>query len=157
MSLAQSLIQFLSLQCLQDTLAKGKCMLKHSASAMSAHNRWKKGPYATQVHHVRRSQHWHLSQHYKEWLCLICNGGFSETTSFFPSNVSTQQFPVSRAEFKPASAGILQDIPRTIQIPRSHMHILQTVSLLWDVGFCLGLFAREALGWQRESNTLSCG
>lgn len=65
--------------------------------------------------------------------------------------------PVSRAKFKPESAGILQDILRTIQILRSHMHTLQTVSLLWDVGFCLGLFAREALGWHRESNIFSCG
>lgn len=83
-SLAQSLYQFLSLQCLQDTLAKGKCMPKHSASAMSAYNRWKKGPCATEMHHARRSQHWHLSQHYKGWLRLICKGSFSETTGFFP-------------------------------------------------------------------------
>lgn len=76
--------QFLSLQCLQDTLAKGKCTPKHSASATPTQNWWKKGLCAAQVHCARRSLHWHWSQHYKGWLHLICNGSFSETTRVFP-------------------------------------------------------------------------
>lgn len=95
MTLAQSLFQFLSLQCLQDTLAKDKCMPKHSASATSTHNWWEKGPCTTQVHHARRWLHWHLSQYYKGWLHLICNGSFSETTSVFPqmSLHNNSQYP----------------------------------------------------------------
>lgn len=66
------------------TLAEGKCMPRPSASAMSAHRQWKKGPCATQAHHARRSQRWHLSQHCKGCLHLICSGSVPETNSVFP-------------------------------------------------------------------------
>lgn len=126
-------------------------MPRHSASAVSAQNRWNKGPCATRAHHARRPQRWHLLQHCKGLLQLICNGSFPETTSIFP------QMPLHNASWKP-EPNLSQCQEASCKPPQNHSvpgfpHVHSADSIL--IGECWFLFARETLGWHRGSNTLS--
>lgn len=126
-------------------------MPRRSASAVSAQNQWNKGPCATQAHHTRRPQRWHLLQHCKGLLPLIRNGSFPETTSVFP------QMPLHNASWK-SEPNLSQCQKASCKQPQNHSvpgfpHVHSADSVL--IGGCWFLFARETLGWHRGSNTLS--